>query len=58
MLFGHLLMVIMWAMFKGMMDNNVDSNQILYVRGLMVFLFNAYLLKKLKHPFYPKNEAA
>jgi len=53
MLIGHLLMVIMWAAFKSMMNVNIDSNQILYVRGIMVFLFNGYILKQAKIPLYP-----
>lgn len=58
MLVGHLLMVMMWAGFKYLMNGGIDSNQILYVRGIMVFLFNAYVLNKAKIPLYPKDQNA
>lgn len=57
-LFGHFTMILMWAMFKTLMNDHFDFNQILYIRGVLLILFNSYVLKILKHDMYPVNQSA
>ncbi|KAL4454554.1 hypothetical protein ABPG74_021759 [Tetrahymena malaccensis] len=57
-LIGHFMMVFQWAIFKLLNNYHFDPNQILYIRGIMVFLFNLYWIQKYKHKMYPENEGA
>lgn len=51
-------MVCMWSLFKWAMNQGVDYNQVLYYRGAIVFLFNSFVIARLKHAVYPESEAA